>query len=342
MTGRERFLAACRNQTVDRPPIWLMRQAGRYLPEYRALRQAHGFWEMVRTPELAAAATMQPIRRFGMDAAILFSDILIVPDAMGVAVRYEEGGPVLAPLVSSRADLATLRQVESESAFAYADQAIRTLARELHPGTALIGFAGAPFTLAAYLVEGGPSRQVDRLKAMAYADPELYHALASSIADVVADLLIVQAHAGADAVQIFDTWAWHLSPDDYRELALPYTARVVARVRAVTGIPIILYLRNAAGHLDEVAMAGGDVLSLDGSIRLSEASRRLGPGLALQGNLDPALLTAPAQRIRDAVTAGVAGTRGRGWIVNLGQGLTPQSPIAGVETLVQAVAEARP
>jgi uroporphyrinogen decarboxylase len=342
MTGRERFLAACRNLTVDRPPIWLMRQAGRYLPEYRALRHTHSFWDMVRTPEVAVEATLQPIRRFGMDAAILFSDILIVLDALGVTVRYEEGGPVITPLVSTAEDVAALRPVDAGVAFAYVDTAIRSLVAELHPGTAVIGFAGAPFTLAAYAVEGGPSKHVDRLKALAYTNPELYAALATRIADVVADLLIVQARAGADAVQLFDTWAWHLGPDDYRALALPYTRRVVERVRATTKIPIILYVRNAAGHLAEAASAGGDVLSVDGSIRLADASRRLRAGIALQGNLDPALLAAPTSRIREAVAAGLAATRGRGWIVNLGQGLTPQSPIAGVEALVTAVREVRP
>ncbi len=341
MTGRERFLAACNNLAVDRPPIWLMRQAGRYLPEYRALRQAHSFWAMVRTPELAVEATLQPIRRFGMDAAILFSDILIVLAAMGVTVRYTEEGPVISPHVHTREGLAALHPVAAEEAFDYVDKAVRGLVEKLHPETTVIGFAGAPFTLAAYLVEGGPSKHVDRLKALAYSDPELYDAIATRVADVVADLLVLQARAGADAVQLFDTWAWHLAPDDYRELALPYTRSVVEKVRAASSVPVILYLRNAAGHLEEVATAGGNVLSLDGSIRLTDACRRLPSGIAVQGNLDTALLAGPASRIRAAVAAGLEATRGRGWIVNLGQGLTPQTPIEGVEALVAAVREVR-
>jgi uroporphyrinogen decarboxylase len=341
MTGRERFLAACDNKVVDRPPVWLMRQAGRYLPEYRELRRAHSFWEMVRTPEVAVEATLQPIRRFGMDAAILFSDILVVLDAMGAEVRYTEEGPVISPHVTRQQDLAGLKSVDADTAFGYAGAAIRALVAELHPQTAVIGFAGAPFTLAAYLVEGGPGKHVDKLKTMAYTDPELYHELATRIADVVAGLLVLQARAGADALQLFDTWAWHLCPDDYHELALPYTRRVVEKVRAEVRVPVILYLRNAAGHLDDVAVAGADVISLDGSIRLADASCRLPAGIAVQGNLETALLSAPPTRIREAVASGLEATRGRGWIVNLGQGLTPQTPIAGVEALVEAVREVR-
>jgi len=338
MNGRERMLAACRGHEVDRPPVWLMRQAGRYLPEYRELRSRHGFWEMIRTPELAVEATLQPIRRFPVDAAILFCDILVVLDAMGIGVRYEEGGPVLSPQVRTAEGLAALKDVDRLSAFSYVSEAIDQLCRELHPRCAVIGFAGAPFTLAAYLIEGGPARDVSVLKALAYRDPKLYDSIASLIAGVVIELLRVQAKAGADIVQLFDTWAAHLSPDDYRTLALPYSRRVIAGL-ADLEVPVILYIRNAAGLLEEAAESGCHVLSVDGSLRLSDARRRLEGRISLQGNFDPALLQAPPDLIRRTVRAGVDAMRGTGYIVNLGQGLRPDTPLEGVEAFVRAVSE---
>jgi len=340
MTSRERFLAACRDQATDRPPVWLMRQAGRYLPEYQRVRARHSFWDMVRTPELAAEVTLQPIRRFGMDAAILFSDILTVPASMGVSVEFAEGGPVLSPLLRSAEAVARLRRAEPEAAFAFVAGAVRELAARLRPETALIGFAGAPFTLAAYLVEGGPARSVDRVKQLAYVEPALYRELVDRVAAVVADLLLLQVRAGADAVQLFDTWSLHLGPDDYRELALPATRRVIARVRdEAPATPVILYVRNAAGLLEEAAASGCDVLSIDGSLRLAEAARRLPPGVALQGNIDPALLAASPERIRAEVRQAAAAVGRRGWIVNLGQGVRPETPVEGVAALVSAVQE---
>jgi uroporphyrinogen decarboxylase len=338
MDCRERMLAACRGKTVDRPPVWLMRQAGRYLPEYRELRARHGFWDLVRTPCLAVEASLQPVRRFGMDAGILFSDILVVLDAMGVQVRYEEGGPTLCPQVRTAADLAELRAVVPESAFHYIAEAMTMLCAELHPQHAVVGFAGAPFTLAAYLVEGGPSRDVPSLKALAYRTPELYDAIAGSIADAVLGLLRAQVRAGADVVQIFDTWAGHLTPDDYEALALPYTHRVIEGL-ADLDVPVILYVRNAAGSLEHAAASGCQVLSIDGSIRLSDARARLDPRIALQGNFDPALLFAPAGRIISAVRGGIQSAGPLGYIVNLGQGLLPDTPLEGVETFVNAVRE---
>jgi len=339
-TSQERFASACRCEAVDRPPVWLMRQAGRYLPEYRAVRAKHDFWEMVRTPELAAAVTEQPVRRFDMDAAILFSDILIVPDAMGIEVRYEPGGPVLSPLVASLADVLALCEVEPARDFAYVAEAIRLLTARLHPEKALIGFAGAPFTLAAYMVQGGPARSVDRLKALAHRDRGAYDLLLDRVTAAVTGLLALQIEAGVDAVQIFDTWAWHLGPDDYVDLALPYTARIIERLRP-HGRPVISYLRSAAAHLEAAAAAGPDVLSIDCTIRLADAMARAPAGVALQGNFDPALLFAPPAVIAGAVERQLALVRergaGRGYIVNLGQGLTPEIPIEGVEALVNAV-----
>ena len=338
MDSRERMLAACRGEIVDRPPVWMMRQAGRYLPEYRELRARNGFWELVRSPALAVEASLQPVRRFDFDAAILFSDILVILDAMGVRVRYQEGGPALSPQVRTSGDLAALRTVVQESAFQYVEEAMSRLCAELHPQRAVVGFAGAPFTLAAYLVEGGPSHGVPSLKALAYRSPDLYAAIAGSIADAVVKLLRVQVRAVADLVQVFDTWAAHLSPDDYESLALPYTRRVFDGI-ADLGVPTILYIRNAAGLLEHAAASGCRVLSIDGSIRLSDARARLDPRIALQGNFDPALLFASRERIRSTVQTGLRSAGTRGYIANLGQGLLPDTPLEGVEAFVSAVRE---
>ncbi len=338
MNGRERMIAACRGEAVDRPPVWLMRQAGRHLPEYNKLRGAHSFWEMVRTPELAAEVTLQPIRRYGMDAAVVFSDILIVLEAMGAEVRFETGGPVIAEPVVSRAALERLLPVDAEASFDYLDKALRILCRELHPETAVIGFAGAPFTLAAYLVEGRSSKDVRNLKALAYNDPQLARDILTRLAGVVSDLLLLQVRAGADVVQLFDTWAGYLSPEDYETLSLPYNRMIVDNLREA-GVPVILYLRNAAGHLEAAATSGCQVLSVDSSLRLAEARRRLPATVGLQGNLDPAELLGPPERIRQRVRSLIEDAAGGGYVVNLGQGVTPDVPIAGVEALVAAVRE---
>lgn len=338
MNGRERMIAACLGQAVDRPPVWLMRQAGRHLPEYKELRGAHSFWEMVRTPELAAEVTLQPVRRYGMDAAVVFSDILIVLEAMGVEVRFETGGPVISEPVVSREALERLQPVDAETAFGFLDKTLRILCRELHPGTAVLGFAGAPFTLAAYLVEGRSSRDVRNLKALAYNDPELARDILGRLTEVVIDLLLLQVRAGADVVQLFDTWAGFLSPEDYETLSLPWNRMIVERLKE-SGVPVILYLRNAAGHLEAAAGTGCQVLSVDSSVRLADARRRLPAAVGLQGNLDPAELLGPAERIRQRVRSMIEDAAGGGYVVNLGQGVTPDVPIAGVEALVSAVRE---
>jgi len=342
MSGRERMIAACRGDVVDRPPVWLMRQAGRHLPEYNELREQHGFWDMVRTPELAAAVTLQPVRRYGMDAAVVFSDILIVLEAMGAGVRFVNGrGPVIDEPVNNRAALERMRPVVAEQDFGFLAETLGILGRELHPDTALVGFAGAPFTLAAYLVEGQSSRDVRNLKALAYNDPQLARDIFDRLTRVVSDLLLLQVRAGVDVVQLFDTWAGYLSPEDYRELSLPWTRAIVERLRE-TGVPVILYLRNAAGHLEAAAESGCQVLSVDSSLRLADARRRLPASVGLQGNLDPAELLGPPERIRRRVRSLIDDAAGGGYVVNLGQGVTPDVPIAGVEALVSAVREGVP
>jgi len=338
MSGRERMIAACRGEAVDRPPVWLMRQAGRHLPEYNQLRGKHSFWEMVRTPELAAEVTLQPVRRYGMDAAVVFSDILIVPEAMGAEVKFEIGGPVVTEPVVSREVLEKLQPVDAEKSFGFLDKTLRILCNELHPETAVIGFAGAPFTLAAYLVEGKSSRDVRNLKALAYNDPDLARDILQQLTTAVTDLLLMQVRAGADVVQLFDTWAGYLSPDDYEALCLPWNRMIVERLKE-TGVPVILYLRNAAGHLEIAANTGCDVISVDSSLRLADARRRLPASVGLQGNLDPAELLGPPERIKQKIRALIKDAAGGGYVVNLGQGVTPDVPISGVEALVAAVKE---
>ncbi len=338
MNGRERMLAACRREDVDRPPVWLMRQAGRYLPEYRELKKDRDFWTLVRTPELASEVTLQPIRRFGMDAAIIFCDILVVPDSMGVSVRYGEGGPVLEPLVTGMRDVEALHPVDAGRDWPYLAEALGLVRAQLDD-RALVGFAGAPFTLASYMVEGRVSDDLAKIKSLGYNRPEVLEALLGRLSQAVADLLCMQVEAGADLVQLFDTWAGRLAPGDYERWALPSVQTVVERVHAL-GVPVILYVNGAAGLLEPMARSGCDVLSVDARVRLSDAVQRVGGSVALQGNLDPIRLLGPLEGVRESVRALVAETGGRGHVVNLGHGVLPPTPLEAVETFVRSVQEA--
>jgi len=315
-----------------------MRQAGRYLPEYQALRARHGFWELMRTPELAVEVTLQPLERFGMDAAILFSDILTVQDALGFGVTYDAGGPRISPLVTDGRELDGLAL--GDGAFAFVGGIVSELARRLHPRRALIGFAGAPFTLAAYCLERGPQKSVTRVVELAERRPAVYQRLLELLTEAVERLCRVQMQAGADAVQLFDTWAGKLDARCYAELAAPWTRRLFERLRPL-GVPLVLYLRNCRQLLEAAAGCGPDVLSVDDSLELAEACRRLEGARALQGNFSPELLRRPAAEIRTAVRAGIAAAGPRGYIVNLGQGLTPDIPPDGVAAFVGAVKEWR-
>ncbi len=338
MNSRERFLAACRGQPVDRPPVWLMRQAGRYLPEYRELRKRHTFWEMMRTPDLAIELALQPLRRFGMDAAILFSDILVVLDAMGAKVSYQKGGPRVHPRLRGPDDLGLFSAVDAKQSFGYIREIIERLCAELHPDTAVIGFSGAPFTLASYLVDPGPAGDLSNLRKLADSRPDSYRDMLERISRVVVDLLKLQIEAGADVVQIFDTWAAKLSLADYRKLALPF-ARSVVEDLTDAGVPILLYVRNAAELSQAAASTGCDVLSIDSTLTLSRARELLGPRVSLQGNLSPEILSESPYAIRQKVQATIDSLEGRGLIVNLGQGLVPASPVDGVAAFVEAVKE---
>lgn len=335
MTGRDRILAACRCEVLDRPPVWLMRQAGRYLPEYKELKSGREFWTLIRSPRNAAEITLQPVRRFGMDAAIIFSDILVVPHAMGVDVTYGEAGPELSGLVKGMQDVERLGEVEAGRDLPWLAQAIGQVRRELGD-RALVGFAGGPFTLAAYMVEGRITRDLMTLKTLALVHPDVVDGLIRKLSRAVADVLLAQVDAGADVVQIFDTWAGCLAPGDYERWALPGVREVVERVRPA-GVPVILYVNGAAGLLEAMARSGCEVLSLDARVRLGEARTRLGNGVALQGNLDPTRLLGPIDGVRDGVRALLTETGGRGHIVNLGHGVLPSTPPESVGAFVQAV-----
>jgi uroporphyrinogen decarboxylase len=340
MTGRERFIASVEGRPVNRPPVWLMRQAGRYLPEYREVRSHHSFTEMYKQPDVATEVTLQPIRRFGFDAAILFSDILVIPEAMGLPLEFPEGGPRFGRTVRSAADVAGLRSYAAEESLGYMATALRQLRGELGDETALIGFAGAPYTLAAYAVEGGGSRHFENVKAMEYRDPALLESLLDKLTDAVADSLVMQVKAGADAVQLFDSWGGQLSPDAWRRFALPRAKRIFDAVRAAGGRSIHFVL-GSGGMLEQVREAGADVVGIDWHVSMNDAVRRL-PGAPVQGNIDPLALQAPREAIAAKVRAICdAGRDAPGHVFNVGHGLLPSTPIAGVEALVEAVRDAR-
>ena len=332
----DRFLRACRRLPVDRTPIWIMRQAGRYLPEYRALRERASFLDLCRTPELAVEASLMPLKRFPLDAAIVFSDIMIPIGPMGCEVTFDPG-PQLAQPLRTRDDVRKLRVPDMPAAVPFVAAAVQALARELENRAPVIGFCGAPFTLAAYLVEGRGGEGFGAIQTLMHQDPATLTELLEKLADAMGDYLKLQIDAGAKAVQIFDSWVGLLAPDDYRRFALPALRRLLARLGPRTA-PVI-YFALAAPHLTEdAAGSGADVLSVCWRTPLDEARRRTGGRVALQGNLHPHALLAPPERLRERVLdvlerAGEA----PGHIMNLGHGILPETPIAAVETLIETV-----
>jgi uroporphyrinogen decarboxylase len=341
----DRLLRALKRQPVDATPVWIMRQAGRYLPEYRKLRkQAGSFLALCKTPELACEITLQPLRRFELDAAILFSDILTIPDAMGLGLNIiEKQGPHFQAPVRSRADIARLTVPDPETDLRYVMDAIRTVKPALANAVPLIGFAGSPWTIATYMVEGGPSKEYALIKGMLYGDPESLHSLLAVVSDAVTDYLNAQIAAGVNAVQIFDTWGGLLSQPAYCEFSLQYMQRIVAGLQADADgnrVPVILFSKGC-GHLAEkIADAGADAIGLDWTVDIGEMRRRVGARVALQGNLDPAVLYAPAGIIRREV-AGVLDAFGphNGHVFNLGHGIHPGVDPANMAVLVDAVHE---
>ncbi len=336
------FLRACRRESVERPPVWMMRQAGRYLPEYRAVRERSDFLTMVGTPELAVEVTLQPVDLLGVDAAIIFSDILVVPQAMGMALSVEEGtGPRFHQPLRTPDDFGRLREVEPERDLGYVLDAIRLARRKLTGRVPLIGFAGAPWTLMSYMVEGSGSKSFARAKRLLVEDPDSAHRLLARLAAAVGGFLVAQARAGAQAVQLFDSWASALGPRDFREFALPYLADAVRLARG-SGVPVIAFAPGAGWALEEIAAAtAADVIGVDWQTDAASARRRLGEDVALQGNLDPCWLYAPPAVIRQRTHEMLGAFGGRGHIANLGHGILPDVPVAHAKAFVDAVREWR-
>ncbi|MDW8059745.1 MAG: uroporphyrinogen decarboxylase [Thermomicrobium sp.] len=330
-----RFLLACRRMPTDRTPVWLMRQAGRYLPEYRALRERYHLLDLCRHPELAAEVTLQPLRRFPLDAAIVFADILWPLAALGIGVSFEAGeGPVVATIRSPH-DVNRLPEPD-ESAFRSTGEAIRLVRRELPRSVAVIGFAGAPFTVASYLLEGGSSRTYLATKRFLLRHRAAWERLLDRLTDLTVRYLALQVSSGADAVQLFDSWAGALPPDLYRSAVLPWTRRIVRQVRAL-GVPVIVFSTGTSGFLDLVAETEADVIGVDWRIDLGRAWQAIGDR-AIQGNLDPAWLLAPREELRKAVREILARAGGRpGHIFNLGHGILPETEPDAVAVLIDEV-----
>jgi len=339
------LVRAARGENIERAPVWFMRQAGRYLPEYRAIRSKYDFLTMVKTPELAAEVTVQPVDLVGVDAAIIFSDILTIPEAMGMHLVMEEGkgGPRFPDPIRTFAQLRDLKPIEAARDLAYVMNALKVKKEKLAGRVTLIGFSGAPWTLFCYMVEGSGSKDFRHAKEMIFSNPEDAHKLLGKIRDAVVDYLATQVMAGADVIQIFDTWAGILSPEDFKTFSLDYIGEIVRDVQAITGrkAPIIVFCKGANHSLSDIAATGCDVVGLDWTIDIGDVRDLLGDGVALQGNLDPMLLYAPEyvmeQRVRD-----IAERMGspKGHIFNLGHGISPDVDPAKARSFVRAAKHA--
>ena len=332
------FLRALAKEAVEKPPVWFMRQAGRSLPEYRELRAKHEFLEVCKTPELACEVTMQPIRRFGYDASIVFADILLICEAMGMDLTFGKGmGPQLSPPIRTKEDVARLAsKVDPEEKLGYVGKACEAIVAELPSSVPLIGFAGAPFTVACYMVEGAGSKHFLEIKKMMNGAPEIFSALLDKLVDNTIDYLRMQVAAGCRAVQIFDTWAGELSPMDLERFAVE-PARRILHALADLNVPTIYFARGCAASLDIVKKAGADAYGLDWRARIDQAWPQLGD-VAIQGNLDPACLHAPLSVIKEKTRRVLDEVKGKpGHIFNLGHGILPSTPIASVEAVLEEI-----
>jgi uroporphyrinogen decarboxylase len=336
-----RFLHACRRQQTDATPVWLMRQAGRYMAEYRQVREKYTILEIIKTPELACEVTMQPIKAFDLDAAIIFADILPPLEGMGLELDFVKGeGPTIYNPIRSAEDVARLRVTPPEETLWFTLEAIKLARRELDAlSLPIIGFSGAPFTLAAYAVEGGGSRNHTQVKGLMMSDPKTWHSLMDKLSEVVGQYLLAQAKAGAQVLQIFDSWVGQLAPADYRQYVMPYTQRAIAIARAAD-VPIIHFGTDTNGMLDLIRDAGGDVIGVDWRIDLNRAWEQLGDKVAIQGNLDPIAMFAPWPELKARAQNVLDQADGRpGHIFNLGHGILPGTPVDNVKRLVDFVHE---
>ncbi len=334
------FLRACKRQPVERTPIWIMRQAGRYLPEYQAVRAKADFLTMCKTPELAAEVTIQPVDIIGVDAAIIFSDILVIPEAMGMQLEMHEGkGPVFYNPIRSESDAKQLKKVVPEKELEYVLDAVRLTKKELDGRVPLIGFSGSPWTLLTYMVEGRGSKNFSEVKKLIYNNSKLAHRLLNDLSDVIADYLSAKIEAGCNAVQIFDTWGGILSQKDFLEFSLPYVQKIISQIKRKDE-PVIFFAKGVHHNLEKMVDTGADVLGLDWTMNLGEVRKRVGDRVALQGNLDPTVLYADRNYIKQEVISVLQSFgEGNGHIFNLGHGVLPDVDPENVKALVRFVKE---
>jgi uroporphyrinogen decarboxylase len=331
----DRLIRACRREPLDRTPVWMMRQAGRYLKEYREIRQKVAFLDLCKDTDLAAEVSLQPLRIVGVDAVIFFSDILIPVEAMGLGVELTDKGPELANPIRKQADIDKLIVPDPASTVPFVGSILKRLRSELAGQVPLIGFAGAPWTLASYMIEGGGSKSFGEIKGMAYREPKTLHALLDKIADTISAYLSFQIESGAQVVQLFDTWAGDLTRADYEEFALPYTQKIFQAIG--TRVPRILYINGTANILESMARSGADVLSVDWRIPLAEVRRRIGDKLAIQGNLDPCLLLGQQDRLLQRAEDILKQAGPAGHIMNLGHGILPPTPVDNARAFIDFV-----
>ena len=333
------FLRACKGEPVDHTPIWIMRQAGRYLPQYHTVRSKGSFLDLCKSPERAAEVTIQPIDFLNVDAAILFSDILVPLEKMGAPLEFRENqGPVFPTPIRDQAAVDKLGIPDPEDDLGYVMDTIRILRKELEGRVPLIGFSGAPFTLATYLIEGGSSKNFINTKMMMYNAPELYNSLLKKITDCQIEYLKGQVAAGAQALQIFDSWAGALAPRDFSEFAIPYVRKIIAALREVTDIPLIYFANNGATLLDQSLTSGADMLGLDWRVNLDDAAKMVDGKVSLQGNMDPLALFLPADKLEERVANVLKQAEGcRGHVFNLGHGIVPQTDPEKAKLLVELV-----
>jgi uroporphyrinogen decarboxylase len=342
MTGSDRILRTCRLEAADCTPVWFLRQAGRYMPEYRNLRQRYGLMEMFKTPEIAAEVTLQPLKALEIDAAIIFADILLPLEGMGVGIEFAEGeGPVIHRPVRSRSDADRLRVVDPEEDLGYVLKALRMVRGEIDGRHALVGFAGAPFTLASYMIEGGSSRSYLLTKQLMYNHPDVWDITMEKLVATISAYLIAQVRAGAQVVQLFDSWVGCLNPSDYRDYVLPHARKIFTALRAV-GVPSIHFGTGNADLLPLMREAGGDLVGVDWRTHLDDAWSRIGSGAGIQGNLDPATLFAPWDLIQNRAKEILDRIGGRpGHIFNVGHGILPATPVDAVKALAAFVHDYR-
>ena len=332
------LLRALRREKVERPPVWMMRQAGRYLPDYIKLREKYDFFTRVQTPELATAITLQPVDQVGVDAAIIFSDILVIPQAMGLEVLMEEGrGPSLPKTISTKADIDALNTADAAAHLHYVLDALSLTKKELNGRVPLIGFAGAPWTILCYMVEGKGSKTWDKAKQFAYTQPALAHALLQKITDITIDYLKAQVKAGADTVQVFDSWAGSLSPEDFKTYAQPYLVQIADAVK--DSAPVILFPKGTWYALEDLSKTSASGIGIDWTIAPKVARQMTNNSITLQGNFDPARLLAPVPQIKKWVQEMIREFGSQNYIANLGHGITPNVPVDHAKAFVEAVKE---